>query len=334
MFELAPTTLQECSRRSRGQTRVSRDCPRFVSRSRPTSAESIRPLTILGCANGEAVGGSSATLSRRVLSESLRSTTDSPPHSATERASRRMEIEGRICGKTGPAGREIVVGLTVPPPDLDERRPVFVRKAIDPDTALVEQLRRQDAGAAEALVGTYWDRVYGLAIRITGNPSDAEEVVQDALWAVSRKIDTFRGVSAFGTWLYRITANTAYQKLRRRRSTRDDVSWEDLAPSFDSEGQHVETPTDWLRRLQDPAIGSELRAVLNAAIGELSAIYRTIFILHDVDGFSNAEIAEALQLNAGTIKTRVYRTRLLLRNRLADYMGGSPSIAQVTRSTQ
>jgi RNA polymerase sigma-70 factor, ECF subfamily len=275
------------------------------------------------------------------LSETLRSATDSPPRSATARASRRREIEDRIGGKTGPAGKEIeigctrsVAGLTVSPPDLDERRPVVARKAIDPDTALVEQLRRQDAGAAEALVGTYWDRVYRLAIRITGNPSDAEEVVQDALWAVSRKIDTFRGVAAFGTWLYRITANTAYQKLRRRRSTRDDVSWEDLAPSFDSEGQHVETPTDWLRRLQDPAIGSELRAVLNAAIGELSAIYRTIFILHDVDGFSNAEIAEALQLKASTIKTRVYRTRLLLRNRLADYMGGIPSIAQVTRSTQ
>jgi RNA polymerase sigma-70 factor (ECF subfamily) len=220
-----------------------------------------------------------------------------------------------------------------PPPDLGERRPVFARKAIDPDTALVEKLRRQDAGAAEALVGTYWDRAYRLAIRITGSPLDAEEVVQDALWAVSRKIDTFRGVAAFGTWLYRITANTAYQKLRGRRSTRDDVSWEDLAPSFDTKGQRVKTPTDWLRTLQDPASGSELRAVLNAAVGELSAIYRTIFILRDVEGLSHAEIAEALQLKTGTIKARVHRTRLFLRNRLADYRGGTPSIAQLTRST-
>lgn len=272
------------------------------------------------------------------LSETLRSTTDSPLRSATAGASRRRDIKGRICAKTDPAGKESELGSTrsvaeptVQLPDLDERRPSFARKAVDPDTALVERLRRQDAGAAEALVGTYWDRVYRLAIRITGNPSDAEEVVQDTLWAVSRKIDTFRGVAAFGSWLYRITANTAYQKLRGRRSTQDHVSWEDLAPSFDNKGHHVQTTTDWLRRLQDPAIGSELRAVLNATIGELSAIYRTIFILHDIEGLSYPEIAEALQLKAGTIKSRVRRTRRFLRDRLAGYMGGVPSIGQVTK---
>src|SRR5882724_1028393 len=95
-----------------------------------------------------------------------------------------------------------------------EQRPLFPRKAIDRDAALVDQLRRADAGAAEALVATYGDRVYRLALRITGNASDAEEVVQDALWTASRKIDTFRGTAAFGSWVYRITANAAYQKLR------------------------------------------------------------------------------------------------------------------------
>src|SRR5215470_1956905 len=85
---------------------------------------------------------------------------------------------------------------------------------IDRDAALVAMLRRQDPGAAEALVRTYGDRVYRLAIRITNNEQDAEEVVQDALWTAARRIDTFKGESAFGSWLYRITANTAYQKLR------------------------------------------------------------------------------------------------------------------------
>src|SRR5215470_7875615 len=84
------------------------------------------------------------------------------------------------------------------------------RRASDPDAALLEQLRRRDAGATETLVGTYGDRVYRLAIRITGSASDAEEVVQDALWTVTRKIDTFRGEAAFGSWVYRITANAAY----------------------------------------------------------------------------------------------------------------------------
>src|SRR5713101_720516 len=113
---------------------------------------------------------------------------------------------------------------------LDDRRPLYTRKASDPDAVLLAKLRRGDTGAAEALVAAYGDRVYRLAVRITGNASDAEEVVQDALWTVTRKIDTFRGEAALGSWVYRIAANAAYEKLRRGRSRRSEVSWEDLAP--------------------------------------------------------------------------------------------------------
>ncbi len=88
---------------------------------------------------------------------------------------------------------------------------------VDRDAALVTGLRRGDEDATEHLLDTYGDRVYRLAIRITGNEQDAEEVVQDALWTAARKIDTFKGESAFGSWVYRITANAAYQKLRTRR---------------------------------------------------------------------------------------------------------------------
>ena len=205
-------------------------------------------------------------------------------------------------------------------PDLNEPRQLFPRQAVDPDAALVEQLRRQDAEAPEALVAAYWERAYRLAIRITDNASDAEEVVQDALWTVSRKIDSFQGVAAFGSWLYRITANTAYQKLRGRR-TRKEVPWDDLAPPFDDRGRHVEAAGDWSRRLHDPAIESELRSVLSAAINELPAVYRIVFLLHDVEGLSKPEIAEALHLKLSGIKSRVHRARLFLRKRLADYMG-------------
>ena len=214
-----------------------------------------------------------------------------------------------------------------------EQRPPFPRKAIDRDAALVDQLRRADAGAAEALVGTYGDRVYRLAMRITGNASDAEEVVQDALWTASRKIDTFRGTAAFGSWVYRITANAAYQKLRGRRSKRNEVSWEDLAPAFDERGQHAEVAVDWSRRLKDPAIEGELKAVLGGAIDELPADYRTAFLLHDVEGLSNPEIAETLQVKLGTVKSRVHRARLFLRKLLADYMGGTFDVAEVAESS-
>jgi RNA polymerase sigma-70 factor (ECF subfamily) len=218
---------------------------------------------------------------------------------------------------------EIVAEQTYQEPGMVEMRPLFARKAIDRDAALVEQLRREDAGAAEALVGAYGDRVYRLAIRITGNASDAEEVVQDALWTASRKIDTFRGAAAFGSWLYRITANAAYQKLRGRRSKRSEVSWDDLAPSFDEEGQHVEVAGDWSRRLKDPAIEGELKSVLCGAIDQLPEDYRTAFLLHDVEGLSNPEIADTQHVSLGTVKSRVHRARLFLRRALADYMDAS-----------
>ncbi len=200
------------------------------------------------------------------------------------------------------------------------QHPRVAREVIDPDAALVEQLRRRDEGAAGALVDAYGDRAYRLAIRITGNASDAEEVVQDALWAAFRKIDTFRGTARFGSWVYRITANAAYEKLRGRRSRRNDLSWEDVAPTFDEKGQHVAEAADWSKRLEDPAIESELKSVLCAAIDELPADHRTAFLLHDVEGLSNPEIAETLQVRSATIKSRVHRARLYLRTRLAAYM--------------
>jgi RNA polymerase sigma-70 factor (ECF subfamily) len=205
-------------------------------------------------------------------------------------------------------------------PDAVEPCQLFPRRAIDPDAALVAQIRGGAAGAVEALVSAYGDRVYRLAIRITGNAADAEEVVQDSLWAASRKIDTFRATAAFGSWMYRITANTAYQKLRGRRSKRNEVPWEELAPTFDDRGQDRNLAVDRSRGLKDPAVEAELKSVLCGAIAELPADYRTPFLLHDVEGLSNAEIAETLQVKLGTVKSRVHRARLFLQKRVKDHV--------------
>jgi len=211
-------------------------------------------------------------------------------------------------------------------PALDEVPLARRRPIADPDGGLVERLRQQEAGAAEALVTAYGHRVYRLALHITGNSSDAEEVVQDALWAAARKIDTFRGTAAFGSWVYRITANAAYQKRRRRRIERNGTSWEELAPSFDEAGQHVQPGLDWSPRLKDPVLQAELQSVLRAAIDELAEEHRATFLLHDVEGLSNLEIAETLQIKLATVKSRVHRARLFLRSRLAAYVGGDPAL--------
>src|SRR5262249_7638201 len=102
----------------------------------------------------------------------------------------------------------------------------------DGDAELVEALRREDPEAPEHLVETYGDRVYRLALRITGSNEDAEEAAQDALWTAARKISTFKGEAAFGSWLYRIAANAAYQKLRARRSKSHQIAIDDRPPAL------------------------------------------------------------------------------------------------------
>jgi RNA polymerase sigma-70 factor (ECF subfamily) len=184
----------------------------------------------------------------------------------------------------------------------------------------VERLRRAESGATEALLTAYGDRVYRLAIRITGNEQDAEEVVQDALWTAARKIETFKGESAFGSWLYRIAANAAYQKLRRRQGQRNEISLEGLGPLFDEQGQHVEPVGDWSAKAAEPALQAELRSVLASAVSELPDEYRTAFVLHDVEGLSNPEIAETLHISLPAVKSRIHRSRLFLRQRLSEYL--------------
>jgi DNA-directed RNA polymerase specialized sigma24 family protein len=120
-----------------------------------------------------------------------------------------------------------------------ETSTVAHRPRADRDLDLLAALRLHEPTAAERLVTTYGERAYRLATRITGSEPDAEEVVQDAFWTVVRKIDTFRGESAFGSWLYRIVANAAYQKLRGRQSRGRDLSLDEVLPSFDAQGRHV-----------------------------------------------------------------------------------------------
>src|SRR6266571_7001031 len=105
-----------------------------------------------------------------------------------------------------------------------ETRTVTHGRRADRDLDLVEALRLHEPTAAERLVATYGDRAYRLATGITGNGQDAEEVVQDACWSVVRKIDLFRGDSTFGSWFYRIVANAAYGKLRRRQNRPRELS--------------------------------------------------------------------------------------------------------------
>jgi RNA polymerase sigma-70 factor, ECF subfamily len=202
---------------------------------------------------------------------------------------------------------------------------------IDRDGPLVAALRRGDPTAAEDLVAAYGDRAWRLAMRITGNAQDAEEGVQDAFLSVIRKIDTFRGDSAFGSWLYRIVANAGYQCCRRRRGRGADVSLDKLLPEFDEHGRHVAPVADWSMSVDDPARQTELRMVLSTAIDELPSDYHAVVLLRDVEGLSQQETAEALGLTVVNVKSRLHRARLFLRKRLEAHLSGQRSIASADR---
>jgi len=210
-----------------------------------------------------------------------------------------------------------------------ETRPVTQGCHQDRDRDLIAALRRREPMAAERLVATYGDRAYRLAVGITGSGPDAEEVVQDALWSVIRKIDTFRGDSAFGSWFYRIVANAAYQKLRGRAARRAEVSLEDVLPAFHEDGRAAPI-IDWSPGLEDPARSTELRLVLREAIAELPPDYRTALLLHDVEGLGNAEVAQVLGVTVANVKSRVHRARLFVRKLLAAAL--TPTAGQAPRS--
>ncbi len=201
--------------------------------------------------------------------------------------------------------------------------------AIDPDAELLEALRRRDATAAEHLVSTFGDRAYRLAVGITGNQQDAEEAVQDAFWTVVRKIDTFRGDAALGSWIYRITASAAYQRRRSARRRRDEVSLCHILPTFHADGRYAGPIVDWSAELNDPGLQTELRSVLTSALEELPDHYRAVIILHDVDGLPMAELAERLGITVPSAKSRAHRARLLLRQRLGEFMSGAPSAVEM-----
>lgn len=205
-----------------------------------------------------------------------------------------------------------------PTPVLASGRTIAPR--LDADGELLAALQRQDPAAPERLVARYADRAYRLAVGITRNGADAEEAVSDALWSVVRRIDSFRGDSAFGSWIYRIVANAAYQKVRRQKRRSDDIPLDDVLPTFDEGGRHVAQSYDWSNDVDDPAVQTRLRQELQASVDALPPHYRAVFVLHDVEGMPLSEVATALGVTLPMAKTRSHRARLFLRKRLSAFM--------------
>ena len=191
------------------------------------------------------------------------------------------------------------------------------------DGPLVERLRGQDEEALAELSSLYGAKIYQLAFRYMRNHEDAEEVVQDVLLKVFRKIELFRGDSALSSWIYRITFNTAMSRLRRTKLTRlAEVTELEIGTSLQDDGPGAFDPADWSHMADEAMLRQELRERLFAAVGDLPAIYREPVILRDLRGLSTEEASTRLRVKDQTLKSRLHRGRLLLRERLSDFAGG------------
>jgi RNA polymerase sigma-70 factor (ECF subfamily) len=179
-----------------------------------------------------------------------------------------------------------------------------------------------DPAALEALMSRYSARVYRLAFGITRNGADAEEVVQDVFLTLLRKGQTFEGRSALGSWIYRITANAALNKRRGKRGELE-TSLEALLPTYrpdgHRDGDRAFVLADWSQNPEDDVLSDESRSTLSRALDRLPEHYRAVVLLRDVEGRSNEEVAGILGESVASVKSRLHRSRMALREQLTHY---------------
>jgi RNA polymerase sigma-70 factor, ECF subfamily len=187
---------------------------------------------------------------------------------------------------------------------------------IDDEAAIVAQARRGDAKAFSELLRRYEGKIFRLALHITQNREDAEDVLQEAFLKAYEHLDQFQGQSRFYTWIVRIAVNQALMKLRKRKSDRSVSLDETIDTGEDTVAREIAA---WDENPEQRYSREEINEILGTAIDGLTPIYRAVFVLRDVDGLSTEEAAEALDLSVPAVKSRLLRARLQLRDKLTRY---------------
>lgn len=174
----------------------------------------------------------------------------------------------------------------------------------------IRRAQRGDGAAFERLYHQHKGRVYSLCLRMLGNPAEAEEMAQEAFLQLFRKIQTFRGESAFSTWLHRLSVNVVLMHLRKKQLPQVSLD-EPVDPDEAGEGPKRDIGEE------DPLlVGAIDRVTLEDAIAQLPPGYRQVFLLHDVDGYEHNEIAEMMDCSIGNSKSQLHKARLRLRELL------------------
>jgi RNA polymerase sigma-70 factor (ECF subfamily) len=183
------------------------------------------------------------------------------------------------------------------------------------DAELVKGVIQREESCFEELLERYGSKVLNLAMRITRNQEDAEEILQDVFITVFTKIGSFEHKAQFSSWLYRVTMNSSFMKIRARNRRRT-VSMEDVEPNIRQNwvGNRTE-----LFDIDSMSSRHELREAIQKAVELLPEDYRAIFVLRDIDGLSNEAVSQVLQLSVPAVKSRLHRSRLLMREQLKSH---------------
>ncbi len=224
-----------------------------------------------------------------------------PNHAELQAAEGQLQEEGVHPTKRGGAARTGRVARV---------RRTEIGELAEADAIRLAQ--RGDAGAFERLYHLHSRRVYSLCLRMVSNPTVAEDLAQEAFLQLFRKIQTFRGESAFSTWLHRLTVNVVLMRLRRRNVM--ETSLNELAEQDEESGSAPREVGAADLKLS----GSVDRVNLERAVGQLPPGYRAVFLLHDVEGYEHNEIADMLGCSIGNSKSQLHKARSRLRELLQE----------------
>lgn len=173
----------------------------------------------------------------------------------------------------------------------------------------------------ELVFHEYAPRIYNIARRMLGNDADAEDVTQDVLLQVVRKLDTFRGDAQISTWLHRVTVNAALAHRQKRANRQKHETGEVGAELLQSAAPEAAVKR-WNVSPEDPVLAAEDQEVIEKAINQLPEPFRDVYVLADVEGLPNSEIGEMLNLSVPAVKSRLHRARMRMRDLLAPHFEG------------
>lgn len=186
------------------------------------------------------------------------------------------------------------------------------------ESILVREMQDGQLDAFEKMVQLYQRRVYSLAFNLTRNQSDSEDIAQEVFLRVFNKVNTFLGKSAFSSWIYRITMNVSYMKLKSRKKN-EQISLDNLLPQYGENGFHMSTINDWSKKTDETLLSAESIKIIQNAINHLPKKEKVVFILRDIEELSTEKVCEILDISIPAVKSRLHRSRLFLRKRLSNY---------------